>query len=294
MAFYYSCFNKKISIKLYEKTGGMLDFWLKRFCPNIIKIQDLSRLKINLEIIVVKSEKTNYSIKNNKIFLFGNIRNNISYLAKFVTQCFQKLLIEENILIIPASCVAKENSALLVIGDFWQGKTSSALNISSKYKYNLISDNYVAIKDGYIIGATSFISVRKEDIKDKNNSIFSINDRYFYNNKYCYNSKLKIIGFMLPYINKEDNNIHYISKEESYWYLYQKFSRLLCGETILFDGKLPSPIFLSKSNSKKILKIVDDLLINNNIKYVSGPMNIIISEGNKILCKGDNTNEQGF
>ena len=44
--------------------------------------------------IVIKSEKTNYSIKNNKIFLFGNIGDNISYIAKFVTQCFQKLLIE--------------------------------------------------------------------------------------------------------------------------------------------------------------------------------------------------------
>lgn len=291
MTFYYSCFNKKILIKLYKKLGGMLDFWLKRFCPSIIKIQDSAQLKIDLEIIVIKSEKMNYIIKNNKIFLFGNIKDNISYIAKFVTQCFQKLLIEENILIIPASCVAKGNKALLVIGDFWQGKTSTALNISSKYKYSLISDNYVAIKDGYIIGATSFISVRKEEIEDKDNVIFSINDRYFYNNKYCYNNILKIIGFMLPYINKGNNNIHYISKEESYWYLYQKFSRLLCGETILFDGKLPSPIFLNKSNSKKILKIVNELLVNNRIKYVSAPMDIIINEGNKILCEGDDNNE---
>lgn len=291
MVFYYSCFNKKISIKLYKKEETMLDFWLKRFCPSIIKIQDLTQLKFDLEIVVIKAKKTNYSIKNNKIFLFGSIRDNISYIAKFITQCFQKLLIEENILIVPASCVAKENTALLVIGDFWQGKTSSALNISFKYKYNLISDNYVAIKDGYVIGATSFISVRKEDIKNKDNSIFSINDRYFYNNKCCYDNNLKIIGFMLPYINKEDNNIHYISKEESYWYLYQKFSRLLCGETILFDGKLPSPIFLNKSNAKKILKVVDELLINNSIKYVSASMDIIISEGNKMLCKEDDTNE---
>lgn len=286
MTFYYSCFSKRISIKLYKKMDDTLEFWLKRFCPSIIKIQDLTQVKVDLEIIVIKSEKTNYSIKNNKVFLFGNMRDNISYIAKFMTQCFQKLLIEEKILIIPSSCIAKGNKALLIIGDFWQGKTSSALNISSKYKYDLISDNYVAIKDGYIIGATSFISIRKEDIKDKNDSIFSVNDRYFYDNKHCYNSNLKIIGFMLPYINKGDNNIHYISKEESYWYLYQKFSRLLCGETILFDGKLPSPIFLNKSNSEKILKIVDELLINNSIKYVSAPMNIIINEGNKMLCKG--------
>lgn len=291
MTFYYSCFNKIISIKLYEKANDMLDFWLKRFCPSIIKIQDSEKLKIDFEIIVVESKKTNYSIKNNKIILYGSIGNNISYIAKFVTQCFQKLLINENILIIPASCVANDNQALLVIGDFWQGKTSSALNISSTYNYNLISDNYVAIKDGYIIGATSFISVRKEDTTDKRNSIFSINDRFFFKNKYCYKNNLKIVGFMLPYINKEDSNIHYISKEESYWYLYQKFSRLLCGETVLFDGKLPSPIFLNKSNSKRILTIVDKLLANNSVKYVSAPMNIIIKEGNKTLCKMEDINE---
>lgn len=294
MTFYYSCFNKKISIKLTKNNEIMLDFWLKRFCPNIIKIRHSPQLKFDLELIVIKSEKTNYKIKSNKIFLYGNIKDNVSFIAKFVTQCFQKLLIEENILIIPASCVAKRNTALLIIGDFWQGKTSSALNISSKYEYDLISDNYVAIKNGYVIGTTNFVSIRKEDIKDKGDSIFSINDRYFYNNKYCYNSNLKIIGFMLPYINKGDNNVHFISKDESCWYLYQKFSRLLCGETILFEGKLPSPTFLNKSNSKKILKIVDELLIDNSIKYVSASMDTIINEGNKILCKEDDINGKGF
>ena len=291
MKFYYNCFNKIILVKLYNETNNMLDFWLKRFCPCIVKIQNSKQLKIDLEIIVSESEKTNYSIKNNKIILSGQVGDNISYIAKFITQCFQKLLIKDNILIIPAACVAKDNKALLVIGDFWQGKTSSALNISKTYNYDLISDNYIAIKDGYVIGGTSFISVRKEDIKDTNNSIFNINDRYFYDNKYCYNINLKITGFMLPYINNGDNNIHYISNEESKWYLYQKFSRLLCGETVLFDGKLPSPIFLNKNSSKKILTIVDNLLVNNSIKYVSAPMDIIINEGNKILCREDKTNE---
>lgn len=65
MTLYYSCFNKIISIKLYEKSYEMLDFWLKRFCPSIIKIQYSAQLKINLEIIIIKSEKANYSIKNN-------------------------------------------------------------------------------------------------------------------------------------------------------------------------------------------------------------------------------------
>lgn len=291
MKFYYNCFNKNIMIKLYNKTTDMFDFWLKRFCPSIIKIQQTEQIKIDLKIEIVKSEKTNYSVKNNKITLFGNISDNTSYIAKFVTQCFQKLLIGDNILVIPAACVAKGKDALLLIGDFWQGKTSSALNISSVYKYDLISDNYVAIKDGKVIGATSFISVRKEDIKNQDDSIFSINDRYYYRNRHSYNNNLKIIGFLLPYINNGDNNVHDISKEEANWYLYQKFSRLLNGETVLFDGKLPSPIFLNKRGSKKILMIINDLLINNNIKYVSASMDTITAEGKKMLCKEENFNE---
>ena len=48
MTLYYNCFEKTISIKLYEITNEALDFWLKRFCPSIIKIQNSKKLKIDL------------------------------------------------------------------------------------------------------------------------------------------------------------------------------------------------------------------------------------------------------
>lgn len=285
MTLYYKCFNKVIEIDIYKKPTEMLLFWLKRFCPSVVELKKIRITKIDMKINIVQSKKNNYSIRGNEIKLYGQIFENESYLAKFITQCFQKLLIKDNILIIPASCVSNGKEGLLIIGDFWQGKTSSAINIASSYNYDLVSDNYVAIKDGFIIGATSYISIRKEDIDINSNSIFNINDRYFYNNKFCYNNNLKIVGFLLPYINNGDNNVHFIIDEEARWYLYQKFTRLLCGETILFDGKLPSPIFLNKSNSKKILNIVDGLLVNNKIKYVSASMDTIKDEGNVFLDK---------
>lgn len=287
MKYYYKCFDKKICVQLYDKATNMLDFWLKRFCPNIRKME-INKFEKNiydLNIKFIKSEKYDYIVNDNNITIFGQMTKNESYIAKFITQCFQKLLIDDDILIIPAACVANKDKSILIIGDFWQGKTSVAINISSEYNYNLISDNYVAIKYGKIIGATSYISIRKEDVVDDLKSIYNVNDRYFYKNKYCYNNDLKIVGFLLPYINNSDNNIHIISKEESKWYLYQKFIRLLCGETILFDGKLPSPIFLNKDNSKKILTIVDELLTKNEIKYVSSSMEKIKIEGKGILCK---------
>lgn len=292
MNYYFKCFNKKICLNLYHEASNMLYFWVKRFGPNVEIIkEDNNTVGCDFYIRFIESPKYNYIINNNCIKIYGILTDNESYVAKFVIQCFQKLLIEDDILIIPSSCVAKENNAILIIGDFWQGKTSVAINMSKEHKVNLVSDNYVAIKKGYVIGFTNYISIRKEDIIENTKSIYNVNDRYFYERCDYKNKRLKIVGFFLPYINNGDNNIHIISKEESKWYLYQKFIRLLCGETILFDGKLPSPVFLDKRISQKILKIVESLLLKNEIKYASTSIEKIVLEGVKILNKGEMINE---
>lgn len=292
MNYYFECFNRKICLNLYHDASDMLYFWVKRFCPNVKIIKEVDKkIECDFTIEFIESKKYNYVINNNCIKIYGTLTDNESYIAKFITQCFQKMLIEDDILIIPSSCISRDNNAILIIGDFWQGKTSVAINMAKEYQLNLVSDNYVAIKNGYIIGSTSYISIRKEDINENLKSLYNVNERYFYESYDYKNIKLKIVGFLLPYINSSDNNIHIISKEESKWYLYQKFIRLLCGETILFDGKLPSPIFLDKGISQKILKIVERLLINNEIKYVSTSMGKIVKEGIKILDKGEITDE---
>lgn len=47
---YYKCFNKVINVEIYKKTSDMLLFWLKRFCPNIEKIDEKQINKINFKI----------------------------------------------------------------------------------------------------------------------------------------------------------------------------------------------------------------------------------------------------
>lgn len=286
---YFKCFNKTIKLKLPFEPSENLFFWLKRFCPNVEIIKSNKKEnKYNFYIEFVDSNIYDYELKDQKIFIYGKLINYESFVAKFITQCFQKLLLEDDILIVPAACVTKNNKSILIIGDFWQGKTSVAINLTKKYNLKLGSDNYVAIKKGKIIGVTNYISLRKEEYNKNYESLLNINDRYFCKNEYFeYNNKLEIKGLLLPYINNGDNNIHFISEEESKWYLYQKFTRLLCGETVLFNGKLPSPVFLDKELSKKIMNIVDELLINIKIKYVSSSMDIIISEGYKSLCEGE-------
>lgn len=277
MEYYYKCFTKTLKLKLEMQKEKDLDFWIKRFCPNVeILIQ-----KVNFDIVIecIDSIKYDYVVENNYIKIYGTMNNYSSFLAKFITQVFQKLLINEEILFVPAACVANNNNCLLILGDFWQGKTSTALNVVKKYNLNLISDNYVAIKDGKVIGATKYISKREEDTTNISSSLLKVNNRLFFENLNFVNiNNLKINGFLLSFINCRDNNIHLISKEESKWYLYQKFIRLLSGESILFNGNLPSPIFLDKDKSIIILNIVNKLLNNLNILYISSSMDTIIEE----------------
>ena len=278
MDYYLKCFDKKIHLSLYKELSDLLFFWLNRFCPSI-EVINKNDNDSYFEIMFIESDKYDYECDNNIIKIYGKLENDESFIAKFVTQCFQKLLIDDDILIVPAACVSKDDKVILVIGDFWQGKTSVAKNISSKFNLKLLTDNYVAVKKGIVIGTTNYLSVRKEDVVDNVENVHFVNDRYFYENDFHNDGKKKIVGFLLPYINEGDNNIHIISDEESKWYLYQKFSRLLSGEAVLFNGKLPSPIFLDNNSSCKILKIVDEILVNNKIKYVSSNMDKICEEG---------------
>ena len=285
----FRCFNRTIKVKLYKKTSNLIVFWLERFCPNVELIKsEVNDYEPDLVIEFINSNKYNYCKKQNIYKLYGKIDTNESYIAKFITQCFQKLLINDGILIIPAACVSTGNAALLILGDFWQGKTSLALNMKKKYNYDILSDNYVAIKKDVVIGTSKFISIRKEDIDldMENSSLYNINDRYFYSNSCCSMLNKKICGFLIPYISN-GNNTHIISKEESIWYLYQKFTRLLCGETILFDGNLSSPVFLNKHSSTIILGIVKHLLENSKIVYSSSELNNISDVGSTILMGGE-------
>lgn len=285
MIYYYRCFNKILKLKLENPKVENLDFWLERFCPNIELLLSLSNgCDVDFSIELYDSDVYDYILENNTIKLYGQRDNYESYLAKFITQVFQKLLLDDDIFIFPAACVANEKDCILIIGDFWQGKTSTALNISKTYNLNLVSDNYIAIKKGKVIGATKYLSIRKEDVETCFHTLLTINDRLFFDNSSLFiNENLNIKGFILPFINSSDNNIHTISAEESKWYLYQKFIRLLSGETILFNGNLPSPTFISKSASLLILQVVNDLLQENNILYISAGMSIIVKESYKVL-----------
>ena len=121
MIYYLKCFDKVICLKLYCTVSDLLQFWLKRFCPNIMICEGVNnKCSTTYDFIIefIESKKNSYKYEKNCLRLYGKLIDNVSYVAKLVTQCFQKLLIEDNILIIPSSCVSKGQNEILIIGDF--------------------------------------------------------------------------------------------------------------------------------------------------------------------------------
>jgi len=183
------------------------------------------------------------------------------------------LLNKQQIYIIPASCVIKDGKALLFLGDFWQGKTSAALSVLSLDKsIKLVSDNYIAVSNNYVIWWTKYLSLREENTERykhiiKSQKAKTVDSRNFFKFKTS-KTKWEIIGFVIPYINNWDDNFHILPDHDALRYLYQKFSRIINWDTLLFNWDIPSPNFDTKILAKNRL-IFTKQILNNNLYYAS-------------------------
>lgn len=270
-----------------------LKFWIERFVPNV-KISDVKTTKIEFKIHCIDSiEGPNIKRGNtNEVYLFNNwSQSSFGYLGKFISQIFQMILIEEGIYFFPGACVSHYNKAILFVGDYWQGKTSVVMGMMKDAKNLLISDNVVGFDGNKIIGGTKYVSCRKENKhvsfdKPEKMKVFEVNGRSYFNlEDYSNEAKqpLELVGIINAHINKGDHNIHKVPKEEALWYLNSKFSALIKGEVLLFDGKIPSPSLDTESNSLKRLNLVRNILTKLDLIYLSAPLEEIVDYSNKLL-----------
>ena len=202
----------------------------------------------------------------------------------FHSKVFQKLVINQKVIYVHASCVSKGNDGVIIIGDFGQGKTSVALECTIQDKeVQLLSDNGIAIKDNKIIGYANSIALRTVNtnmlnkIDDKEVTLKCDNMTFFDFEPNLIGS-INIKSIIIPHINAEDNNIYNVDEEKGKWYLYNKFTSLLNGETLLFNGSVPTKVFSTKNNLEIILGEVNNLIKSVPLKYVSCNFNGIIRE----------------
>lgn len=285
-----NCLNRCINInidKSIDYDEDLLRFWLRRFIPGV----SFEDNKPNYNIFFRESTINNISCSNNESIVSGNFEPGFeSSISKYIQQIMSSLLVKDGNFLINAACVKKNKKAVLIIGDYWQGKSSTAFSLVEKFNYDFVSDNYVIINDNKVIQGTDYISFREEnnDIinKIKKDSIVERNNRKFFELNRD-DTTCEIQTIITPHINDGDKNIHIVSKEESRWYLYEKFSKLLNEGCILFDGTIPGPILNDDGIAKTILDEVNKLLNHNKLYYLSTSLdNITKYVNNKLMVDG--------
>ena len=280
----YENFDKFVSVDfkgISQEQIKTIDFWIKRFTPSV-KVTE--KYKSNYKVIIKECKEDCYKELFNHSIIMGKIAGNEGAIGKYISQVFQKLVINQKVIYVHASCVSKGNDGVIIIGDFGQGKTSVALECTRQDKeVQPLSDNGIAIKDNKIIGYANSIALRTVNtnmlnkIDDKEVTLKCDNMTFFDFEPNLIGS-INIKSIIIPHINAEDNNIYNVDEEKGKWYLYNKFTSLLNGETLLFNGSVPTKVFSTKNNLEIILGEVNNLIKSVPLKYVSCNFNGIIRE----------------
>lgn len=280
----YENFDKIVSVDfkgISQEQIKAIDFWIKRFTPSVkVSVKHKSDYKV-----IIKEYKENcYKELFNHSIISGKITGNEGAIGKYISQVFQKLVINQKVIYVHASCVSKGNEGVIIIGDFGQGKTSVALECTIQDKETqLLSDNGIAIKDNKIIGCANSIALRTVNTTmlnkiDDSKATLKCDNMTFFNFESNFCDSINIKSIIIPHINAEDNNIYNVDEEKGKWYLYNKFTSLLNGETLLFNGTVPTKVFSTKENLGIILGEVNNLIKSIPLKYVSCNFNGIIRE----------------
>lgn len=269
----FRCFDKTIGVTYPDALSGTIEytrFWVKRFCP-CVELVDYFDYP-TLSIFCVEDTDIRYSCSSNVIHLFGPWNNYSSWLGKFISQCFQFLLIDSRIIFLPAASLFNADASLLVIGDFWQGKTSLSLSLMN-LGFNLISDNYSAINDAFVLGGTHFLSVRRSMsymVPKEFSIVTEENDRLFYERSISEVHPKTISLLVSPIFCEGAINVRALDHQEALWYIYGKATRLINGEPLLFGGELASPSFNNQQRASILLSICRKLLDGKSIYVISG------------------------
>lgn len=270
---FFRCFDKTISVTYPQTVIGEIEdtrFWISRFCPCAECVNHVDTP--TLSIVCLEDTACYYTISSSQIRLYGFWNSFSSWLGKFVSQCFQSLVIESSIVFLPAASLFFGDASVLILGDFWQGKTTLSLSLMS-LGFNLISDNYTAVKNTVVLGGTRFLSVRSSMshcVPDEYERLKDDNGRFFYERPLV-DIRSKTVSLLVsPNLCAKKLEMSVLDRQEALWYLFGKATRLINGEPLLFNGKLASPSFNDSRRADMVLTACHKLLEGTSAYVVSG------------------------
>lgn len=270
-------------------------YWLYTFCPGLnIDMEEADYFEVYLSVVCKNSVTPCINRYNNVVFLYDywqQRKEAIAFLAKYIAQLFEAALQKQGKYILHATAVSVQQKGVIFIGDVWQGKTVSAL-MSKLLIENakLVSANRILVEDTKIVGASPVFSIPQImlDQYPQCTSLFSSVSQF--NDRRCYKTDvapLPIImcQMVIPYIDNGLFDISRLCLEDAIWYLFEKASSSIRGNTILFGFKEPAPNEDSEDISRKRLNYIRKLCKEIPIYRVRGTPNQIAKSVSDIMVE---------
>ncbi|MEK7106955.1 MAG: hypothetical protein AAB899_02100, partial [Patescibacteria group bacterium] len=145
---------------------------------------------------------------------------------------------------------------------------------------------YIAIRNNTVISGTKYLSVISNDLPRQTIKAMVVRkeSRRIYFAHSVQPRAARITGIVVPHINAGARHFERVPQKEATWYLYQKVSRSISGEAILFNGSIPSPNLDDQILAAKRLYSVRRLL-RHPMYYASGSIRTISAFSRRLLEK---------
>lgn len=278
-----TCVGKISIISQIDLDMEELLFWIQRFNVSAALVNEETK-DYRFQIKLLRCPKE-YLVQLEDQLICGCSWDHFFYpeIAKLVSQILELYYERQQQYQLHASCVMhkKTNRCIVFVGDYWQGKSSCAFSLANlSPDYMLVSDNGILVKGNSIVDAVRFFSLNARNPLNRQFDSYSVikkrNGRCYYEiEREVVPFPLKICAILVPHINSTGKNIHIVPYEEAIWFLYQKFSNLIAGETILMNGKMPSPVYDNDQLRMARLNEVRNLLDRIPLLYAYAPLDTI-------------------
>lgn len=292
-------------ILLETQSDNAKEYFQSSIVPNIFvqdfKIEIIEDKNINADLVIkhIHSEEREIFIdfsKKKYLFLDNWEEKTPTYVLSFLQFAFTSLLLQDSIYTLHASSVQGKNFNFIFTGRAGSGKTSTMLELVSKYNYSFISNNKVSIlidsDKVNVTGGAKGITIRDNDTFEKYKNIASPNFQKVYSGRTAFvfnNDRLadltqqrKLCIFSLK-INTGVEEFYKMTDEDSIIHLYPIFIESVDREVLLFNWSEPVPLPYDEYLIKKTaLGDLRAILPQIDVYHLSGSMEFILNKVNEL------------
>lgn len=256
------------------------------FSTEIFDKTEPSKEDIVITFVQSPDSKINIDPSEKRITIQDNWQEIIpTYILSFIYTLQQRLYISNSLFSLHSSAVAGTNKNFVIIGKAGSGKTTTALELVTKYNLKYLSNNKTVISSDNlnIEAGTKSITVRESMQNDLSKFIEPKVDSVYgrkvikFNSKYLgeFNNGLKTIFIKLQ-LNPAVGEFRQMEYDESMIFLYPQLLDISDREILLFNWTTPLPLTpLSLAEKNKALNLAQKIHQRSAVYHLSGSLDFV-------------------